>query len=438
MSNFLKNTLMTISRQISAILIGLLYTVIIARALGPSGNGMYQLVILLPTMLMTILNLGVGSASVYFIGQKKFDIHTIAKNNSVLGLVLSFISIVLGLLFVLLFGEQYFSTIPLSYVYLTLMVMPFLFLNEYYLVLFQGKQDFKSFNLLALSRQIIALFSVVLFLLAFKIGLVGSIIAFVLGILTQYVITLYLLRKKLNVKILQGSFSKDYLKDSINYGIKAHMSNILSFVNYRADLFIIGFFINPVAVGLYTAAVSIGERLWVVSQAISSVLFPSVSSLEKIEEKNRLTAMISRNVCALSIATGVLFFLFSDLFIYVLFGDQYIESSTVLKILLPGITLFAVDRILSNDLAGRGKPQINMNVSLFTVSLNIILNIILVPIYGINGAAFSTSFTYCLSSVIKVFIFKRETKVPIHQLVLLQKEDLIIYRNILRKVRVRG
>ncbi|WP_077619737.1 flippase [Bacillus sinesaloumensis] len=434
---FIKNTLMTISRQISAILIGLLYTVIIARVLGPTGNGIYQLIILLPTMLLTIFNLGIGSSSVYYIGKKNYHIEDILKTNTRSGLLFSFFSVILGALFLLFFSEQFFQDVDPVYLFVILLLMPFLFLNEYYLVIFQGKQDFKSYNMLSLSRQIIALLFTILFLVIIRLDIIGALFAFVLGILAQYLLSRYFLKSRLGVQVKDGVYSKDYFKKSISYGIKAHISNILSFVNYRADIFIISFYINPAAVGIYTAAVSIAERLWIVSQAISSVLFPTVSSLESQDEKNHLTSILSRNVLWLSIISGFIFFLLSDLVVLILFGEEYIESSLAIKLLLPGIVLFSVDRILSNDLAGRGKPEINMNVSIVTVVSNIVLNILLVPHYGIIGAAASTSVTYSLATVIKLFIFKKQTGVKIYKLLIIQSEDYQFYARILKKVKRR-
>lgn len=104
MSNsFVKNTIMTLSRQISGILLGLLASIIIARSLGPEGNGLYQLIVLLPTTLMTLLNLGVGTSSVYYVGQKKYDIKDIIKTNTASGAVLSLAAVIIGLIGVMFF-----------------------------------------------------------------------------------------------------------------------------------------------------------------------------------------------------------------------------------------------------------------------------------------------------------------------------------------------
>src|ERR1700692_1010516 len=94
--NFFKNTVATMSRQVLGVLLGLLVSVIIARVLGPNGNGIYTKITLLPTTLETLLNLGVISAGVYFVGQKKYEIKDIVKTNTYSGLLISMMTIVVG------------------------------------------------------------------------------------------------------------------------------------------------------------------------------------------------------------------------------------------------------------------------------------------------------------------------------------------------------
>jgi O-antigen/teichoic acid export membrane protein len=432
--NFFKNTVATMSRQVMGILLGLLASVIIARMLGPKGNGMYSLITLLPTILQTMLNIGVGTSSVYYVGQKKYEIKDIVKTNTAIGLFLSLTSIVIGIIVVLFFSDKVFQGVPHLYLYLILVIMPLLMNNDFYLVIFQAVQDFKSFNLLALVRQFGALISLAILLFIFHTGLVGTVFSFVIGVISQFLVTMYLFKKKMNITIFSGKISKEYYKNSFSFGFRAHFSNILSFINYRADMLLISMFLTPAAVGLYGVAVSIAEKLWIVSQAISSVLYPVVSSSSDDESKNRLTSAISRNVLLFSILGGIAFYIASNFVFDILYGAKYSESSYMLKLLMPGIVLFSVDRILSNDLAGRGKPELNMYTSMFTVVSNLGLNIILIPRIGIAGSAIASSVTYSLSTLIKMFLFKKNTGVSYSQFLIPQKEDFMVYKQILNKV----
>ena len=67
-----KNTSLTLGRQLLTALLGLITVILLARLLGPGGNGIYQMVFLLPTMIVTLSNLGIGPATVYYVARKDY------------------------------------------------------------------------------------------------------------------------------------------------------------------------------------------------------------------------------------------------------------------------------------------------------------------------------------------------------------------------------
>lgn len=435
-TNFIKNSILTFSRNIAVIIVGLLISVLIARILGPEKQGLYSLVILLPSMLMTLLNLGVGSATVYFTGKKKYDLQTIVSTNVILALILSMISIVVGVLVLFLFHNSIFNEVPITLLLLFLGILPILFFNSFLQSVFHGLEDFKTYNAIALLGQMINLITLIVFIYLLPLDLTGALISYTLGHIVTMILIISVLKAK-TYKVTLNSFSFNFLKESLSYGYKAHMSNIISFLNYRADILLIAFFLTPAAVGIYNVAIQIAERLWILSGPVATVLFPRISSTEK-EVQNSLTAIVSRNVLFLSIIVGVLFYLLSDFFVWLLFGSNYIEASEIIRVLLPGITVFASERILSNSLAGKGRPELNLYTSLVTLTTNIILNVILIPKYGLVGAAFATSVSYTLTYIIKTLIYLRITNDRFLNVMLINKSDLKMYRNLLFKLIKRG
>ena len=161
---------------------------------------------------------------------------------------------------------------------------------------------------------------------------------------------------------------------------------------------------NDAAVGLYSIAVSIAERIWIVSQSVSSVLFARVSNLTSDNERAQFTALVSRNVLFLSIIGGVSLFLLGKWIIYLLFGADYAGSTAPFLWLIPGIVLGSMSRIISNYFSGIGRPEINTYVTVFLTILNVGFNI-LVPKYGVVGAAMATTVTYSMNMVVKTIIF---------------------------------
>ncbi len=72
---------MTLGRQLLAAFAQFLLVVLIARELGPEGNGFYAMAILIPTMLANFLNFGVGPATVYYVSRGNFNVHQAMAGN---------------------------------------------------------------------------------------------------------------------------------------------------------------------------------------------------------------------------------------------------------------------------------------------------------------------------------------------------------------------
>jgi O-antigen/teichoic acid export membrane protein len=436
---FIGNSLLTVVRQVSGIAIGFAIAVITARYLGTEGQGIYSLAILLPTMLMLFLNCGIEVSTVYYIGRNEEKLGTIYKTNVMSAIALSLISFLIGSVIILFASEFFFGATSKGLLFLCLSVIPVLFLNIFLQSIFQGKQDFKRLTSVLFISQLLTLILMSLLVIVFHFGIWGALISFLSGHTTTLFINWYLLKSKYGLNLVGSRFSLSYVKKSLLFGIKNHLSNVATFLNYRADLIMIALFVNSAAVGVYAISVSIAEQLWFLSRAVSVVLFPKISSLRSEEERNKLTSMVGRCVLALSIVGGIAFYFISGWFITLMFGADYAVGALSLQLLLPGIIVGSLERIISNDISGRGKPEIVMYVSFVTVTCNLLLNLLLVPRFGMIGASIATSTTYTLSSVIYMIVFKRLTGVAFNKFIILQQEDLKLLNGYFRrKVRAVG
>lgn len=435
--SFLSNSIITLTRQIASIVIGVILLVIVARGLGLKGQGQYTLITYLPLMLMTFLNFGLNSSTVFYVSKKEVSIQTAFSTNIISAMVLSILSILIGIGAIVLLSESKFATIDLPILYLSLLALPGMFLMIFLQTIFQGVQNFKAFNTALLIQQLSTVLFLVLFILIFDMGLFGAVLAFILGYISAVFFMLYVLIKEYKVGFSFSCFSFNHLKSMLSYGMKAHISNMMTFLNYRLDIFLLGYFLNYSSVGIYSVAVNVGERLSIFSQSISQVLLPRISSSNAEEDRNKISSMVSRIIMAFVILLSLFVFITSDLIFKVFFGEEYGGSSIVLKLLLPGLTVLAVEKILSNDLAGRGKPELNMYVSFFNVGFNVLLNLLLIPRYGVKGAAIASTVTYTMSFLIKVIIFKKVTKQRIRNFLVLKKEDLFLAKTVLNHLKTR-
>ncbi len=427
------NSILTVFRQVIGIVIGMFSAMIIARMLGADGQGKYALIILLPNMFYTLFNVGVPSSTVYYLGQKEYLLEDVFKTNLIIAIVLSVLTGILSSLFIYIYQDFFYKHIEWSILATSLISLPFIFLTKNLQVIFQGKEEFEKFNLIVILNQLGVFVFCIVFLIFLELGLFGAVAAFVSSQLLVFSALFYFLKEKYNLTIFQGSFSKSYCINSFSYGLKGHISNILAFINYRVDLFIIAYYLNDVAVGLYSVAVTVVERIWVVSQSVSTVLFARVSNLNTDVERAKFTAIVARNVLFISFLGGVLLYFFGGWLIYLLFGKEFNDSIAPFIWLIPGVVLLSFARILSNFFSGIGKPEINTYVASFTTILNIGLNIYLVPKLGVVGAAIATSITYTFNMVIKTTIYAVMNKMSLFEFLLVKSTDFGLYKNYINK-----
>lgn len=425
-----KNISFTLNRQLLTALLSFLTVILIARSFGPEGNGIYQMVILLPTMIITLINLGIGPATVFYVARKDYHIKTIIKGNLILGLVISAIACLIALFAVLVLGEKIFPDIPRMLLLIIITVIPVLLIQSYMLTIFQGLQDFKVFNMISIIPQAVTLLTVVIALWILGGGVEFVVVAYIVGNIVALIMSLYYLRNYISLKTI---FDKSYVKNVLNYGWKAHLGNILAFLNYRVDMFLINGFLNPGAVGLYSIAVHIAERLWMLSQAVSTVLLPRISELKDDEESRRqITPLISRWVLIITALGSLVLVIIVPYLIPLLFGEEFVGAIVAFQIMLPGIVLGSASRVLSNDIAARGRPEINMYLGFVVITVNVIGNLILIPIMGIKGAALATTISYGLNACLKVVVYSKLSRVKWYKSFMPEKRDFYLIMAVFR------
>lgn len=401
---------MTLVRQLLAAFAQLLLVVVIARQLGPEGNGYYALAILVPTILSSFLNLGVGPATVYYVSRSDYDAWQAKVGNLRLALIVGAVGVACMLPVLFFWGEIIFPEIPKSLLFLALASFPLSLMLSYQNTVLQGLEDFKAFNLTVLLPPYINLVGVVVALYVLNLGVAGAVVAYFSGQLVGVLVVFKLLAKRAPAvnKAEESVWFSAYAIKTLGYGWRAHLSNVLAFVNYRADIFLVNLFLTPFATGVYVIAVQMAEKLWMVSQAASTVLLPRLSAMHHNPEKRLALAkkgfwLVSAITAGASfVAAFALFWLIGPIF-----GEEYSGALPAFFWLLPGIVAGAGSRIYANCIAAAGKPEWNLYSALCVVTINVVGNVVLIPLYGVVGAAWATSAAYCFNAALKAWFVRK-------------------------------
>ena len=427
MNQFLKNTLTTFLNYIILFILDTGISVIIARVLGPEKKGEYSLVILLPTLLIIFIGLGIGQASIFFASKKKYRLNEIFGINIIFSALTSLAAVIIGFFLIKYFAGQLFPQVGKNYLFLALLLVPVQLFFTFGNNLFLGLKKVTTYNLF-LTFQLFLFF---LFILSLFFGKYLDIKTIIITEILSFLITYIFLFIKMN-KATNGISlitQKTVFKDFLNYGSKIYLVNIISFLHLRIDIFIINLFLNPMAVGLYSVAVGLAEKIWVFSQSASIVLFPRISAERNEKKLKEFTPIVCRNILFLSFLISLVLIVFSRWIIILLYSEKFAAATPALCVLLIGTTAVSASRILSNDLAGRNRFRENIYINIFSVIVNIILNILMIPKFGILGSAIATAISYLLMLILRVFVYAKISKNRISDVVLIKISDFKYYRN---------
>ncbi|GAB4367959.1 MAG: flippase [Calditrichia bacterium] len=227
-------------------------------------------------------------------------------------------------------------------------------------------------------------------------------------------ITFFIIIRKMNL------FSRDKLsftrtdKELLWFSVPVMLSGIFWVLLPRTDTIIIGGFLDQESVGLYNAAVPIGQLILIVRQAFSPIILPLFTELISKNEKEQLSLLyyISAKwtmIIALPIFIPMIFL--SRFFIWFVFGREFLAAAPILQIVVIGYFIHTIVGPTSNLLIISGKTRQNMINSLVAFFVSICLNVILIPRLHLLGAAFASLSAYLVFNVLCFIQVCKELKV---------------------------
>jgi O-antigen/teichoic acid export membrane protein len=400
-------------------------SIITARYLGPAGRGILALLILIPIFVVTFGRLGVSHSINYYASKVPKD--RLISTSLVLSVLVGLVSSVVSIPLIFLLRNAFFKGTTTPLILLACSFIPFAFLHDYLPSIFQGFYKIKRRNLLVAAVPFFNLALLVILVILLKLSLWGAVISYAGANIIGVVISLSLVLKELEIKKIRPDFR--LMKALLTYGFQSHIGLIFKELNYRGDMLLVSYFLNPAAVGFYAIAVNIAELLWKLPEAVGTVLLPKISSMDK-EEAKTFTPLVFRTILIPMVAMCLAVLLAGKTIIVIAFGREFLPSVPVLNLLLPGILAMAFWKIIANTLIGLGyaiKYSITSGVALVFM---VVFDVILIPRIGLNGAAIASSISYLIATVFIIYLYVRLTGSSYKSLFVPQKSDFLIYKKL--------
>ena len=388
----------TFLTRVAGIVLGFGASVIISRILGPEGRGQFATAACLGAIGVQFGNLGLPAANTYFVSRDRRQLSAAVGNSLLVSFVLGGVGALAALLVFTFFPQL--APVQGGLLWLGLLSVPLglcLLLMQNLLL---AIQEVRAFNQQELAHKILAL---VLMLCLVPLGWVSPPSVVAVGLITSIIVAAYALA--IVVRRLAGQrprLSMSQLRNGLHYGLRAYWATLFAFLVIRSDLLMVHTLGGPRQSGLYSIAATCADFLLILPIVVGSLLFPRLSQLTDHRVQWRLTTQTLWALTPIMLLGLSVCFLAADALIQFAYGRAFVPATIAVLWLLPGVLAMSVNTILMNCFAAQGMPPVTVYSPALALTVNVLLNLWLIPDYGIRGAAISSSISYGLMLMMSV------------------------------------
>lgn len=400
-----QNTLLLFLGQIVVKFIAFFYAVFLARFLGPSDFGLYIYVITVFGLVSQVADLGFNRFMVRDIAKDKEKVGVYLSNIFTLRLLIMIVVLLLFFPIILYFDPKIERSSLAILASLAILPNALSLTFEAVFVAFE-KMIYPALALIFLNLSVLILGLIAV--LGFGLGVFGAVLTFFIAHVIYLIIYgFFLTREEISFNFsFDLAFYKSAFLASFPYGLLA----ILGLVYFKIDTVLLTFLRGTEETGYYAASFKFLEALHFIPLAFGTALFPLMSRLHESNPRYLSSLYFSVIKLLLIISLPIVFILIilAKPLIFILYGPSFSPAVLALQILsftvifmflhVPGAhLLFATEKFLKTLVL----------LSLATVFLNIILNLIFIPAFGILGASVVTVFSEFTSFLVFfVLIYK--------------------------------
>lgn len=398
-----KNTFFILLSKFIDPLISLLLVISIARLMGVNGLGQYSFIKATFTIFLVISTLGLEQLITRDVAKNKETAASYLVNLGVLNIVFSLVMAVGMSLFV--YFSHYPATVVTASIIMSSALIAASFSNSIHAVF--GAFERFEFNAILISGENIVRVIVAVIALLLGGGLVTVILIITATRFLGSMVGLLLIHKKITP--LKWNFDFPFLWRQIKAVPTFSLISIFSVIYWRLDVIMLSKFCGMTEVGIYSAAFRIMEIIKAIPLSVKQALFP-VKARKFSSDKTDLSGVANQSIKYLTIIllpVAVIITFSANKLMLLLYGHQFHDGAVVLQILIWTIVPYGIAMMLANVLVTSGNQRIDLWANIFGVTINFILNFILIPRMGVIGASLATVVSILCFVSFQILFIKR-------------------------------
>lgn len=420
----------TFFTSIFSLVANIISGIITARLLGPAGKGELTAIILWPNFLAAIGNFGITESIIYYSGKEEKNKISIILTNGVVSAIIQAIPfMIIGFIVMPYLMNSYSQhTITWARIFLIFIPINLLTLNQHGIV--QGLLKIHAYNF----GRIIVSWGYTIGLILIYVFNQVSVNCCVISLLISNILTLiYLILYSMKQGWLKWDINWSILQKMYGFGIKAHIGNISSMLNLRLDQMVMAIWLPPKLLGFYVVAVTFSGGLNLISSAIATIGFPSISmSTQFNDQRDKIPRYFRLNFWTCCLGALVMIFI-TPWILPVLFGEAYESSVPVAQILIVAAFFSGSNRVLAASIKGLGRPIISTYGEVISLGITIILLYFLLPRFLIMGAAVASLIAYSISFLYLCYFLLHNQQLSLKKMIVPQIEDVNLIKNLVNQ-----
>jgi O-antigen/teichoic acid export membrane protein len=417
-----KTIIQNIGANLLITILGLVGSIILARWLGPTQRGVFAAIILIPSILQYVVNIGLSAACVFFTALPAANRTVIWSTVFTFGFLQSIVGIGIGW-FATTFYLRDFHTDSLILAHLHLLTIPFGLFGMYAQHILLGASLYKITNFLKCIVPAGYCVGIIILKLLNTLDIQHLVYLQLSVQFLHLILSLVLLYKNI-LHSLAYQYDGGMAKQMLHYGFKVWLGDISQLANARIDQFLIGFFLNSRDLGIYTIAVSAANFLSIFANAVEYVMLPVVASKTILHEKHQEIISYFNKYWLISILLHICFGISVFFLIPFIFGVQYADSVIICQILIVGSLFINAKNVLGGGIQGMGFPEVISIVEAIGMVISFIFSFLWIKNYGLIGVATAISLAY-FSQFLGLIILSQRKGLSYKKLLFTSKNEII-------------
>lgn len=386
--SFVRDVGTTVATRGGVLVLGLVSSIIVNRALGPSGRGELAIATALAGLLSTIGTLGMHAANTYELGRDRSLLGVLLGNSFVLailgGTICGAVVALVGLVAPGALG------VPGGLLLLVIIAVPVGSASTLVQNLLLALTRVRAYNVAEFGQRLLFLAGLALLLSG---GLLSATTVLLVTVAAGAAALGYASVQLRSDEPLGLRVSWATFRGTIGYSLRGFAASLAAYLVVRLDVLLLDRFAGATEVGVYAVAVSVADLMLVLPTVVGLLLFPRLTGDSSVD-RFRLASLATVCVGVLMALLAAVAWPSSELAVTLLYGDSFEGSGRALQLLLPGVVALSVTTTTNTYLASVGMPASILVGPVLALAVNIAVNVAITPTMGADGAAIASTSSY--------------------------------------------